>query len=360
MTIENLLKISHLFSPFPNDFKNDSAFFDRIHYYLPGWEIPKIKSQSLTEEFGLISDCFAEFAKEMRKHDYTHVFDEWFKFNKNVNIRDEVAIRKTVSGMIKILYPDLKFTKEDIEELLVYAIEGRRRVKEQLRVISGDEFADLDLGYIRNDGKEVIVNVPEKTNSTLIPKKTLIPGHVSFVGYSLDNKLPGVYRMETKVVDGTGKIEVQGVVGRHRSAAKEAFNAGWKYFLEFANNVTNMPNIFMNDYHIYLNDLQSRSSTSELSVAQFISLCSGILEKSVIDRLAVIGEVTLSGTIQDIKGLEDYVRAAANAGAEIILMPHTCKNAFESITDSKIKNVNPVYYRNPIEACKIALNISEE
>ena len=203
-TVENMLKISHLFSPFPATFSSDSAFFDRMHYYLPGWEIPKIKAEYLTEEFGLISDCFAEYAKELRKQDYSHLFDEWFKFNENVTTRDENAIRKTISGLVKILYPDLNYNKEDAEKIITYAIEGRRRVKEQLRRIAGEEFADVDLGYITTDGKEVIVNLPEKSESTLFSSKELLPGHVYSVAYSNSVKHPGAYKVEAKSIPGDG------------------------------------------------------------------------------------------------------------------------------------------------------------
>ena len=358
-TVENLIKISHLFAPFPEAYRNDSAFFDRMHYYLPGWEVPKIRADYLTEEFGFISDYFAEYAKEMRKEDFTHVFDEWFKLNKNITTRDEIAIRKTVSGLVKILFPNKQYTKEELEQVLVYAIEGRRRVKEQLRKISGDEFADVDLGYITNEGKEVIVNVPERVAGTLITEKNPLPGHVYAIGYSLYHEYPAAYRLESKKILGNGKIEIQGVRGKMRGLVLEALNAGWKYFLEYHQHITKMTNVHLYDYLLYVNDLQRKNLSTEISVAEFISLCSITINKPVSSGLAIIGEITLSGTLKEIKGIEDYLRVAKNAGALKALIPTSCKQQVLKIKDKDIIKVEVLYYNNVVEAAKMALGIED-
>ena len=356
-TISNIIKTSHLFSPFAREFANDAAFFDRIHYYLPGWEVPKIKSDYLTNEFGFISDYFSEFARAMRKEDYTHSFDEWFKLNDNANVRDEIAIRKTVSGLIKILYPDGVFTRDEIEVLLTYALEGRRRVKEQLKKIAGDEFADVNLGYIRNDGKEAIINVPEKVDITLIASDKLEVGHVFCIGYSLAFEIPSVYKIEVKTIPGTGKLEVQGIRGVGKVAALEAINAGWKQFIENVNKIKPVPNIMRKDYLIFVNDLQKKYASTELSVAEFIALCSVAINKPIQPYMAVMGEVALSGTILHVKGVEDYVRYAKNAGARKILMPLEGKEQFEKIDPNELIGIVPVYYTNVVEAAKIALEV---
>lgn len=161
-TPANMQRYSHLFSPFPEDFNSDSAFFDRIHYYLPGWETPKMRDELLTKKFGLISDCLSEFCKVMRRYDFNDIIDSYFELNRNFNKRDEIAVRKTVSGLAKLIYPDQQATKDEIRELLEYAIEGRRRVKEQLRAMAGTEFADVELGYIDPElNEERIVIMPE-------------------------------------------------------------------------------------------------------------------------------------------------------------------------------------------------------
>jgi ATP-dependent Lon protease len=358
-TVENTMKINHLFDPFPDEFHNDSAFFDRIHYYLPGWEVPKIRASFLTEEYALITDCLAEFCREMRKKDLTHCFDKWYHLNHNVTTRDEIAIRKTVSGLVKLLYPDDSYTEEDLHIILTYAIEGRRRVKEQLRKMAGEEFADVDLGYITNNGKETIVYVPEQSDATLIASDKLPEGHVYSVGRSLSDGMTAVYRLENKCVRGTAKLELQGVLGWGAKAVKEAINASWFYFLNNAQRVFRNDRIADKDYLVYYGDLQSRSISTEVSIAELIGLCSAATETSVMASLAVVGELTLSGTINEIKGIQDYARTAVNAGARYILLPASCKAAFDGISDSDLKVITPLYYSSPMEAVRIALEIEE-
>ncbi len=161
-TVENMLKYSHLFSPFPEEFNYDSAFFDRIHYYLPGWETPKLRNELITNNYGLISDCLSEYCRELRKYDFNDLIDKYFELNSSFNKRDDIAVRKTFSGLAKLIFPDRNTTKEQLRIILEYAIEGRRRVKEQLKKMARSEFADTQLGYIDNEtGKEFVINLPE-------------------------------------------------------------------------------------------------------------------------------------------------------------------------------------------------------
>lgn len=358
-SVPNLLKNSHLFSPFSKEMSGDSALFDRMHYYLPGWEVPKIKSIFLTEEFGFISDYFAEFAREMRKSDFTHKFDSYFKFNNQVNVRDEIGIRKTFSGLAKIIFPNGEMTIDDMELLLTYAIEGRRRVKEQLRVISGDEFQDVELGYIRIDGKEVKVNVPEKSQSTIISSDTLKPGHVYCVGTSYSLETPAVYKIESTVIAGSGKIEVQSFLGGGKKVAEDTLNAGWKQFILNASKVKDIPNIFCRDYFVYVNDIQNKGACVELSIAEIISLFSSSLKKSIKPYMLVIGDVSISGTIKNIVGVDDYIRYAINAGAKSILLPYKVKDEVFTTDSSLEDKIDLIYYSNVLDAVTLALDLGE-
>ena len=356
-SVENVMKVSHLFDPFPSEFNNDSAFFDRMHYYLPGWEIPKIRASFLTEEYGLITDCLAEFSREMRKRDLTHCFDQWFRLNHNITTRDEIAVRKTISGLVKLIYPDNSYTKDDLELIITYAIEGRRRVKEQLRRMAGDEFSDVDLGYITNDGSEIIVYIPEQNSDTLIPANEMLPGHIHAVGRSVADGLPAVYRIENKAIRGNGKMELQGVIGIGSKMVKECIDAAWFYFLDNAQNVAHIDRVLDKDYLVYYGDLQSRNISAEISIAEFIGLCSCALNKSVLPSMVVLGELTLSGTIKEVKNVSEYVRVAVNAGAGFLLMPLFCKNDFESIADNELRKITAMYYTTPVEAAKQALGL---
>ena len=197
-SVADMMRTTNLFEPFPEAFNNDSAFFDRIHAYLPGWETPKLRSSLFTRRYGLISDCFSEFCHAMRKYDFTNSFSEYFTLNKCFNTRDTIAVGRTFSGLAKLIYPDERMTKEETRELLEYAIECRRRVKEQLRKMTPGEFSDVDLGYIDHEtGEETIVYLPEVSTSTLIYQGFEKPGYVYGVGRSVSDIL-GIYRLENK------------------------------------------------------------------------------------------------------------------------------------------------------------------
>ena len=212
-SVDVLLKTSHLFDPFPEAMAYDSAFFDRMHCYIPGWEIPKYRPEFFTGEYGFITDYIAEFFREMRKRSYSDSMDSYFGLGNNLNQRDVIAVGKTVSGLIKLIYPHGEFNREDIEEILKYALIGRRRVKEQLKKIGGMEFYDVHFSYIDKETfEEEFVSVPEQGGDKLIPEGMGRPGHVYTVAHG-DSGMIGVYKIETEVVSGTGKFERTGLAG---------------------------------------------------------------------------------------------------------------------------------------------------
>ena len=354
-TVQNLLKVTHLFSPFPPEFNNDSAFFDRMHYYLPGWEIPKMRSELLTEKYGLITDCLAEFTRGMRRVDYTHVLDEHFRLNSKFNKRDEIAVRKTMSGLIKLLFPNGEIGKEDTEWLLCYAIEGRRRVKEQLKIMAGVEFADVDLGYVDWNGNETIVGVPEQNSATLIPTGRLPSGHVFAIGANTADGDISVYRLENKMVRGGGKFEIQGI-GLHR-ATRESMNAAWHFFQNNAKKILPGAQITSQDYLLYYNDIQSKGLCTEISVAEWVGLCGALIDKQVTEATAIVGEIKLSGSMGEVKNLEDIVRVAKNAGARKLLMPMQCMQDLMQVSSELLAAVQPIFYFDAVDAAKKALDI---
>ena len=318
-SVQNLLKVAHLFEPFPPEFNNDSAFFDRIHYYLPGWEIPKMRSELLTEKYGLITDCLAELTRELRKKDCTHLLDTYFRLNNKFNKRDEIAVRKTMSGLIKLIFPDENVTEDEMRRLLEYAIEGRRRVKEQLKLMAGVEFADVALGYVDEYGSETVVSVPEQASNTLIPAEKLPAGHVFALGANQIDGEVAVYRLENKVIRGNGKMETQGIGGNR--AVNECVDAAWYYFMDKARSILPGTTLSDHDYLLYYADPQSKGLSTEVSVAELVGLCSAVANRPVMEATAVIGEIKLSGTMGEIKNLENIVRVAKNAGAKQLLLP---------------------------------------
>lgn len=355
-SVQNLLKIAHLFEPFPPEFNNDSAFFDRIHYYLPGWEIPKMRSELLTEKYGLITDCLAELTRELRKKDCTHLLDAYFRLNGKFNKRDEIAVRKTMSGLIKLIFPDENVTEDEMRRLLEYAIEGRRRVKEQLKLMAGVEFADVALGYVDEYGSETVVSVPEQASNTLIPAEKLPAGHVFALGANQIDGEVAVYRLENKVIRGNGKMETQGIGGNR--AVNECVDAAWYYFMDKARSILPGTTLSDHDYLLYYADPQSKGLSTEVSVAELVGLCSAVANRPVMEATAVIGEIKLSGTMGEIKNLENIVRVAKNAGAKQLLLPIQSMQELMHVPGELLTAVQPIFYSDPIEAVKKAIELA--
>ena len=356
-SVQNVLKTTHLFEPFPPEFNNDSAFFDRIHLYLPGWEVPKMRSDILTDHYGLITDCLSEFCHEMRKRDYTHLIDTYFRLNADFNKRDETGVRKTFSGMAKLLFPDERMTKDDVQMLLDYAVEGRRRVKEQLKIMAGVEFIDVNLGYIDTETAEShVVYVPEQSSDTLVPDAEVLPGHVFAVGRSVEDGDMAVYKLENKAVAGEFKFNYEGVGSK---PVKESLDAAFKYFENNACRVAPGMHIQERDYLMYFNDLQKRGISAEVSLAEFIGLCSAACNRPVQAAMVIPGALRMSGTIDEITGLEDILRVAKNAGAKKVLLPFSCIRDIQSVSQELFSSVSTDFYPDgdPVSAAKKALGL---
>lgn len=343
-SVQNVLKTTHLFDPFPPEFNDDSAFFDRIHCYLPGWEIPKMRSNLLTEHYGLITDCLSEFCKEMRRKDFTHLIDRYFRLNSDFNKRDEIAVRKTFSGLAKLLFPDGEMTKEEVRWLLEYAIEGRRRVKEQLKIMAGVEFIDVGLGYYDADDPTDarVISVPEQSDDALIPDAQLLPGHVFAIGHSAATGECAVYKLENRAVAGDFHLQTEGLGGY--KSVKEAIEAAWRYFESNAARVASGMHISTKDYLLFFNDLQGKGPTDEASLAEFVGLCSAAANRPVAPALAIPGVLRMSGTMDELRDLEDVMRVARNAGARRILLPMSAIRDLQGIAPELISAISPDFY----------------
>lgn len=318
-SVDVLLKTSHLFEPFPEAMACDSAFFDRMHFYLPGWEIPKMRPELITDSFGFITDYLAEYLRDMRKRTYGDAIDKYFKLGNNLNQRDVIAVRKTVSGLVKLIYPHGEFTKEDIEEILKYALVGRRRVKEQLKKIGGMEFYDVHFSYIDLDTmEEEFVSVPEQGSGSLIPEGLGKAGHVYTVGVG-DSGMIGVYKIETEVVSGSGKFERTGL-GTCREA-KESIETAFRYFKANSRSISASISTTSKDYLMHVQDVNGVGMTSSLSLAAIIAMCSGALNKPIQSQLAVLGSVSIGGTINKVEDLANTLQVCFDAGAKKILLP---------------------------------------
>ena len=355
-SVDTLIKTSHLFAPFPEEMANDSAFFDRMHYYLPGWEIPKMRPDLITEKYGFIVDYIAEFFREMRKRTFSDAIDRYFKLGNNLNQRDTNAIRKTVSGMLKLLYPHGEFTKEEVSEVLEYALEGRRRVKEQLKKIGGMEFYDVMFSYIDKETlEEHYVSVPEQGGGKLIPEGMGKPGHVYVAGHGHSGMI-GIYKLENQVVSGTGKFDKSGV-GSNREA-KESLDTAFRFFTANSKSISNTISTKTKDYLMHISDLQGIGLTDELAIAELIGLCSGALGKPTQESLVVIGNMTVGGTISKVEEFANTLQVCVDAGAKKVLIPAASVMDLQTVPPDLLVKVQPVFYSDPIDAVFKALGVS--
>ena len=358
-SVADMMRTTNLFEPFPEEFNNDSAFFDRIHAYLPGRETPKQRASQFTKDYGLISDCFSEFCHAMRKYDFTNAFGNYFALNDNYNTRDDTAVRRTFSGLAKLIYPNEEMTKEEARELLEYCIECRRRVKEQLRKMNPAEFSDVALGYIDLDtDEEFIVELPEEASGTLVFDGLEKPGYVYAVGRSVDDKV-GVYRLENKLLTGSGKFSFKNVEGLARSpkSVKDSITAAFNFFSENAHRLISED--FENyDYSLYFNDLQNRGVCDEISVAEVVGLLSALSKRAVLPSLVICGRVVMSGSMMPITTeLDEMFVAAANAGAKKIMLPADSKENYEKLGRDLKQEIEVIFYSTPLDAARKALGV---
>lgn len=357
-SVANVLKTTHLFDPFPPEFNNDSAFFDRIHCYLPGWEVPKMLSDLICERYSLITDCLGEFLHAMRRRDFTHHIDRYFRLNSDFNRRDEIGVRKTFSGLAKLIFPDGKMSREDVRMLLEYAIEGRRRVKEQLKTMAGIEFIDVKLGYtdMENPVEMHVVGVLEQTDDALIPDTTPQAGHVFGVGRSVTDEM-AVYKLENKAVSGNAAFRMEGV-GSNREV-RDALNAAFEQFKNCAPRLAAGMHVTSKDYLLFCNDLQAKGPSAEISLAEFIGLCSAASGRPVIAGLVIPGILRLSGSLEPVGNLEDVLRVAKNAGAKRILLPMSSIADLQNVAPELIGAVSPEFYEtgDAVAAARRALGL---
>ncbi len=353
-SVDYLLKTSHLFEPFP-DAMIDSAFFDRMHCYIPGWEIPKMRPEYFTDNYGFISDYLAEFMREMRKIPETDAFDKFFKLGRCLNQRDTIAVRKMVSGLTKLIYPDEKYTEEDMEEILRYAIEGRRRVKEQLKKIGGMEFYDVQFSYIRNSNmEEVSVPVLEQGGGKLIPEGIGKPGHVYTVANGT-NGMMGLFKFESTMTNGGGKFDVTGM--QSAKETKESVKTAQNYFKANAKQISASISTDNRDYLMHIQDCQGVGLDSNISLPALVAYCSVALDRPILPQLCVLGSMSLGGTINRVEELASTLQVAFDAGAKRVLIPMSSAADIPTVPTELFAKFQISFYSSPEDAVIKALGI---
>ncbi|MFW1667191.1 protease Lon-related BREX system protein BrxL [Acinetobacter ursingii] len=346
-SVESLVKTSHLLAPFP-EAMIDSAFFDRFHAYIPGWEIPKMRPEFFTNRYGLIVDYLAEFFREMRKRSFADAIEKYFKLGNNLNQRDVIAVRKTVSGLMKLLYPHGQFNKEDVRQCLEYALQVRRRVKEQLKKIGGMEFYDVHFSYIDNETlEEHFVSVKEQGGGGLIPEGPAKPGFLYTIG--LSNKgMPGLYRLELQVTKGSGKLATSGLW--NSSSAKEQVKIAFDYFKANASRISGGSKVLEHDFHLHVVELQNTGPLSHLALPSLVAFASGLLGRSVQSQMVVLGDMSLGGSVTPVESIAECLQVAFDAGAKKVALPMSSAADIPTIPVELFTKFQTSFYADPVDA----------
>lgn len=354
-SVDVLLKTSHLFDPFPAAMAYDTAFLDRIHCYNPGWEIPKFRPEHFTDEYGFITDYLAEYMRAMRKENFGDALDKYFRLGNNLNQRDTIAVRKMVSGFVKLLYPNGQFEKEDIEEILAFSLEMRRRVKEQLKKIGGMEFYDVNFSYLDNENfEEHYVSVPEQGGGKLIPEGMGNPGQVYTVSQGKSGMI-GVYRLESQMLPGNGKFERTGL-GSDRDA-KEATNTAFNYLKANGKHISGSISTTSKDYIINYQDLQGIGMTASLGLPTLVALSSIALGKPAQASLVVLGDISIGGTLIKVENLADTLQVCLDSGAKKVLIPAVSNVDIGTIPPELFTSFNMMFYSSAEDAVFKALGV---
>ena len=354
-SVDVLLKTSSLFDPFPLEMGTDTAFLDRMHCYIPGWEIPKFRPEHFTDDYGFITDYLSEFVRELRKEQYGDALDKYFRLGKNLNQRDTIAVRKMVGGYVKLLYPDGTFTKEDIEEILVISLEMRRRVKEQLKKLGGMEFYDVNFSYIDNETfEEKFVSVPEQGGGKLIPEGMCNPGQVYTVSQGKTGMI-GVFRLESQMLPGNGKFERTGI-GYDREC-KEASNTAFNFLKANGKRISGAISTTTKDYIVNYQDLQGIGMTEKLALPTLIALSSIALSKPTVSSLAVLGEISISGTLIRVDELANSLQVCLDSGAKKVLLPIISAADLGTVPPELVGSFNLIFYSSAEDAVFKALGV---
>ena len=353
--IDVMVKTGHLFAPMPDVVRDDMAFLDRMHFYLPGWEIPKMRNEHFTDHYGFVVDYLAEALRELRKHNFTEIIDHHFSLGSHLNARDRKAVRRAVSGMVKILHPHGRPSQEELQEILMLALEGRRRVKEQLKRMGSFEYYHTSFSCIANDtGEEVFVGVPEQGGRELISTDPLPPGTVYAASVSGEGTV-GLYRVEVTTSTGTGKLKLAGGV---KGMMKESIQRAFSYLLARKSDFGVAREVDTSDFHVESIDLLGNQVEAEVGVAFFIACYSVIKKSAPQSAMLVLGDMSIQGNLKPARSLVEPLQVAMDNGARRALIPIGNKRDFLEISADVLENVDPIFYGDLRTAAFKALGLS--
>ncbi len=342
--VDVMVQTGHLFAPMPDIIRDDMAFIDRLHCYLPGWEMPKMRNELFTEHYGFVVDYLAEALREMRRHNFTEIIDRHFSLGAHLNARDRKAVRKTVSGLVKILFPHGEVSQDDLAEILELAIESRRRVKEQLKKMGSFEYYHTSFSYVQNDsGEEKFVGVPEQGGRDLISQDPIAPGTVYTAGVTADGTV-GLYRLEVSISEGTGKLKIAGGI---TGGAKESVQRAFGFLHAKKAELGIGRDLDTSDLHVELIDLLANRVEAEIGVALFVAAYSALRKSPVSPALLILGDMSVQGNIKPLRSLTEPLQVAKDNGAKRALIPIENKRNFLDVSADIMEQVDPIFYGDP-------------
>ena len=353
--VEVMVRSSHLFMPMPEVIREDMAFLDRIHFYIPGWEMPKMKVDFFTNHYGFVVDYLAEALRDLRKHTFTEVLDRHFSLGSHLKSRDVKAVRKTVSGLVKLIYPNGELSKDEVAELTELALEGRRRVKEQLKKMGSFEFHQTSFSYIDGESREErFVGVPEQGGRDMIALDPLAPGSVYTSSVDDQGKV-GLYRLEVGCSPGTGKLKIAGGV---EGAMKESLQRAFAYLQGQKVKMGIGQQFDTTDFHVEAIDLLSNHVPCEAGIALVVAVYSAIKKQSSLAGLVILGDLSIQGNIKGLRSLAEPLQVAMDNGARRALVPLENKRTFLDVSGDIVERVDPIFFSDPMTAAMKALGMT--
>jgi len=353
--VDVMVRTGHLFAPMPDVIRDDMAFIDRLHFYLPGWEMPKMRNEHFTDHYGFVVDYMAEAFRDLRKHNYTEIIDRHFSLGAHLNARDRKAIRRTVSGMVKIIHPHGQVSRENLGEILELAVEGRRRVKEQLKKMGSFEYYQTSFSYLVSEtGEERFVGVPEQGGRDLISSNPLPPGTVYTASVSGDGTV-GLYRVEVSLSSGTGKLKPAGGIS---GDLKESINRAFSHLLANKSAFGVAREVDTSDFHVEAIDLLGNKVAAEVGVAFFIAAYSVLRKATPQPGLLVLGDMSIQGNVKPVRSLVEPLQVAMDNGAKRALIPIENKRQFLEVNPDVLEKVDPIFFGDLRQAAFKALGLN--
>jgi ATP-dependent Lon protease len=353
--VDVMVRSSHLFIPMPAVIREDMAFLDRIHFYIPGWELPKMRVEFFTDHYGFVVDYLAEALRELRKHNFTEITDRFFSLGSHLNARDVKAVRKTVSGLVKLIYPNGEPTRDELAEIVELSMEGRRRVKEQLKKLGSFEYHQTSFSYTDNETREErFVGVPEQGGRDMISSDPLAPGSVYTASVDDQGKV-GLYRLEVGCSPGTGKMKIAGGID---GTMKESIQRAFAYLSGQKVKIGISQQVDTTDFHIEAIDLLSNRVACEAGIALIVAVYSAIKKQSVRAGLVILGDLSIQGNIKALRSLVEPLQVGMDNGARRALIPLENKRNFLEVSGDIVEQVDPIFFSDPMTAAMKALGMT--